>query len=626
MQRYRTQNQVGLATNHKWPKFKDCEGWRSLAFCFFHLWGKTTFKEGYLGVDIFFVISGYLMCHLLTRETQLTVERVTDFYYRRAKRIVPIYLLVIWLVLMAAVFYFIYPIDYLLLVDQSLKPLLFVENLPDSTADDYFIQSMGAYRFLKHCWSLSVEIQFYLLVPALIWLLNLFAPSNRIVIISFFGFASFWKQVHSTANDEHMSLAGRIWQFMFGFQNYDLHSIGSKIFHVAVTYILIASLWFKLTHKKHVNRLILLTVTTLIISRPRGNWLLGQWWLVWLGDASYSIYLVHYPLFEWHRYEFIRMYQFNEQTNFIAGAVLIAVSIVLGYAIERSYHSLSRWINSWTRLLLVITAGYLCIGATLFYLIKASVPQTEGTGDKNIVVFGNSHARSYYFGIEYAFRGLYKNMAMFGTNCPLNIKAERDFEGGYKNSYNRCTTFRKNAFKMLRKWNYKIDVIIVAVNYHRFVSYPLAANLTEDVALQEMNSIYREFSSLAREVVFMPQIHFVTGIDPHSATLQRQILYDRSLDAFQTTIKSQTKILTSGRNRLEMVDCPKCILVDWLKVWCDEETQKCDSIDQHHRLSYFFDSHHVNALGSLKVGAHLRELYDHWRNKQKHFDYNVYSQ
>ncbi|KAI6212548.1 hypothetical protein M3Y94_00039100 [Aphelenchoides besseyi] len=125
------------------PQVVEIQGLRGVAIIgvlLFHLWGKTTFKEGYLGVDIFFVISGYLMCLLLTRETQLTVGRVTDFYYRRAKRIVPIYLLVIWLVLIAAVFHFIYPIDYLPFISESLKPLLFIANVPDSTADDYFIQ------------------------------------------------------------------------------------------------------------------------------------------------------------------------------------------------------------------------------------------------------------------------------------------------------------------------------------------------------------------------------------------------------------------------------------------------------------------------------------------------------
>ncbi|KAI6212698.1 Acyl-transf-3 domain-containing protein [Aphelenchoides besseyi] len=468
---------------HK-PTVIEIQGLRGVAIMavlLFHLWDKT-FEVGYLGVDIFFVISGYLMCSILSRHSNLTVEKVGDFYYRRVKRIVPIYLFVLWLILMAAVFRFIYPIDYSTLYSETVKPLMFIANIPDSTADDYFIQSMGSYSFEKHLWSLSVEIQFYVFVPGLIWLLSWVSVSIKSLLVTLIAIASYWKQCHSEANDEHMSLDSR---FMFGFFAYYLQQSQpatqilfvsnltpwcSKLFQIVLTAILIAGVTINLTGDKQQNRLILLATTSLLIARPH------------------------------------------------AGILLIAVSILLGFVIEKSYERLSIWITSWRRLFCVVALSYVIILITCFYLIETAVPQTKGTGDKNIVVLGNSHARSYYFGLEYAFRGVYKTMAMVGTNCPL-VAMDLEKRGGSGYGYERCTQFRNNVFDILRNWNEKIDIIIVA--------------------LRDLNYFYGNLAKLAKEVLFMPGVQFNSGLGIHTPTLQRKILYgnDKDLSVFRAPLE-----------------------------------------------------------------------------------------
>ncbi|KAI6204930.1 Acyltransferase [Aphelenchoides besseyi] len=123
-------------------KITDIQGLRGIAILgvlLFHI-RDDTFKVGYLGVDVFFVISGYLMCLLLSRYSQLDATKILDFYFRRLKRIVPVYLFVILAVLSSAIYLFMYPFDYGDLFKETRKPLLFAANIPNDEDDNYFAQ------------------------------------------------------------------------------------------------------------------------------------------------------------------------------------------------------------------------------------------------------------------------------------------------------------------------------------------------------------------------------------------------------------------------------------------------------------------------------------------------------
>ncbi|KAI6237965.1 hypothetical protein M3Y95_00320800 [Aphelenchoides besseyi] len=240
----------------------------------------------------------------------------------------------------------------------------------------------------------------------------------------------------------------------------------------------------------------------------------------------------------------------------------------------------------------------------------------KGTGDKNIVVLGNSHARSYYFGLEYAFRGVYKTMAMVGTNCPL-VAMDLEKRGGSGYGYERCTQFRNNVFDILRNWNEKIDIIIVGTNYHRYINYNLNENLKRDLALRDLNYFYGNLAKLAKEVLFMPGVQFNSGLGIHTPTLQRKILYgnDKDLSVFRAPLEVELSHLSLAQKRLQMVECRNCIKINWFDLYCNYETATCDSIDFKTKFSYFFDSHHVNAYGSLKAGEYMRKLYDEWKQR-----------
>jgi len=153
-----------------------------LAVLLFHF--KVPYLDGgFVGVDVFFVISGYLMTRIILTGIFKSQFSLIDFYNRRAKRIVPELLLMI--ISVSLVTFFVYlPIDYSLVLKNGIASLLFYSNVAYSKVD-YFDVSSDNNIFL-HTWSLSVEWQFYLLLPLLLMLITKCFHNNRIHVLRFF--------------------------------------------------------------------------------------------------------------------------------------------------------------------------------------------------------------------------------------------------------------------------------------------------------------------------------------------------------------------------------------------------------------------------------------------------------
>ncbi|KAI6177723.1 Acyl-transf-3 domain-containing protein [Aphelenchoides bicaudatus] len=143
------------------PEIQGLRAIAIVAVLLFHMWPKNVIV-GYLGVDCFFVISGYLMIMLMSRKNELTLNASILFYYRRIKRIVPTYLFVITLTLLSC-YFLISEFEFDSLVSKATSSLFFYSNFPFKSK----------YQFLLHTWSLSCELQFYLFVPLLMLIIGI---------------------------------------------------------------------------------------------------------------------------------------------------------------------------------------------------------------------------------------------------------------------------------------------------------------------------------------------------------------------------------------------------------------------------------------------------------------------
>ncbi len=268
---------------------------------------KVTFiPGGFVGVDVFFVISGYLMTTIITGRLAKDSFSVWEFYGDRAKRIVP-GLLGLCLGLLAAGYFVLDPFTYQTLGGAAAGALLFVSNFQFWDGTGYF-NTESAHRWLLHSWSLSVEWQFYLLYPIL--LLGLHAQRTlrrRLVpILWLLAVSSFLLCVWSSAlypASAFYLLPQRAWELLAGgivalqFKSSRwtypscLIGAGSLFIGIAIFSYDRTMVW------PSYWALLPVTGTCLIISANQaGAPLFNNQIIQTLGRWSYSIYLWHWPI------------------------------------------------------------------------------------------------------------------------------------------------------------------------------------------------------------------------------------------------------------------------------------------------------------------------------------------
>ncbi|KAI6192331.1 hypothetical protein M3Y97_00325800 [Aphelenchoides bicaudatus] len=271
---------------------------------------------------IFFVISGYLMIMImLGRKDNLTLSGTATFYFRRIKRIVPIYVFVIALTLISC-YLLISDFEFGQVATEAVPSLLFYSNFPFVHKTSYF-DLKSRYQFFLHTWSLSCELQFYLFVPLLMLIIGILTNIHFCLTLLFIftlSIASFYRQVISTSNAKHMTLDARVWQFLFGFFAHFVYqsnfldwtskpnqSTCCRLFcwlrNKTPTILLILLLLFPITNlmEGQLQRLLVVFLTALIIAIKQNDSILSSDMLVNLGDVSYSVYLIHWPIFIMHR-------------------------------------------------------------------------------------------------------------------------------------------------------------------------------------------------------------------------------------------------------------------------------------------------------------------------------------
>jgi peptidoglycan/LPS O-acetylase OafA/YrhL len=201
----------------------EIDGLRALAvvpIVLFHA-GVETLSGGYIGVDIFFVISGYLIGSIILGELDAGDFRFSRFYARRARRILPALLVMVFVTLLAG-YWVMLPGEWTDLALASTAALFFMPNVYYWLESSTYFGLDTALQPLLHTWSLGVEEQFYLLVPALLLLLRRLSrqwPRDIGLALLALCVLSFWLNVQVMSTDAKFSfymLPARAWELLTG--------------------------------------------------------------------------------------------------------------------------------------------------------------------------------------------------------------------------------------------------------------------------------------------------------------------------------------------------------------------------------------------------------------------------
>src|SRR5215471_11257868 len=161
----------------------DIDGLRAIAIAavvLFHT-KLVTLPGGYLGVDVFFVISGFLITSLIAGEIETSRFSIVEFYERRARRLLPALFTVLFVASIAA-HWLLFPDDFIRYVKSLAATMGFASNVFFSSQErGYFAQG---FEPLLHTWSLAVEEQFYIAYPLFLILVNRYWRGSRFAVLA----------------------------------------------------------------------------------------------------------------------------------------------------------------------------------------------------------------------------------------------------------------------------------------------------------------------------------------------------------------------------------------------------------------------------------------------------------
>jgi peptidoglycan/LPS O-acetylase OafA/YrhL len=303
-------------------KFRpDVEGLRAVAVGLVILYhaGFPRLTGGYVGVDVFFVISGFVITGLLLRERTATGRTsIIDFYARRARRILPAATLVI-LVTVVASYLLLGFVDGNNVANDGRWAAAFLANFHFLEVGTNYLQALRPPSPLQHYWSLSVEEQFYVAFPTLFLLVAgvKHGASTRWRLVVLFGVgvvASYtWSIVQTTAHPAaaYFSPFTRAWELALG----GLIAVGTPWLKklegqlaAAMTWVGLAAILYASFHftilTPYPGRLVAIPVVGaglviaggVVVPRHGAETVLGLRPAQWLGRRSYSLYLWHWPV------------------------------------------------------------------------------------------------------------------------------------------------------------------------------------------------------------------------------------------------------------------------------------------------------------------------------------------
>jgi peptidoglycan/LPS O-acetylase OafA/YrhL len=514
----------------------EIEGLRALAVIavIINHFNKALLPSGYLGVDIFFVISGFVICSsLLQTSTIGLIDLLTTFYVRRIKRLVPALL---FCVFASSV------ITSLLLTspDLSLRTaaasVFGVSNLYLlRRATDYFSASAETNIFL-HTWSLGVEEQFYLLFPILFWLGRSFVNRNRSVFVltGIFSALSLSGFIYLYTFDQpaaYFLMPARFWELgagcLLSLRFERCQQLFYRIKYMNASLVLLAMVLFLFAPTSYavIATIVVVTLTVLFTASVRTGDLsfviLSHPLSQFIGALSYSLYLWHWVVISLSRWTVgvywwtapfqlmlilllaIISYQFIENPlrhavwssvrlrtviyGFVCSSSVAALILILAFPLKAQFAEAARHINPPHYADLEIMQGSL----------PCHLPKKVDTAFKdcllpsnsvssNIYIIGDSHASNHFPSV----REVVRNYSNWGVTYLIDWGFIHDLEGNKKcdtgwncidNSFDKHVRFLSDNLK-------PGDLVIFSWARDRVVKGDRFPRESEEVALQILKS------------------------------------------------------------------------------------------------------------------------------------------
>ena len=405
------------------------------AVVFYHV-GIPNFQNGFIGVDIFFVLSGFLIVKSILFRQEKDKFSIRDFLESRARRIFPALILVL-AINIPILFYIFSPLDFRQVMVSYLSIVTLVPNLYFWSQSGYFDPKSDLQPFL-HTWSLGIEIQFYVLIGILMAVLTKYSQEKKLVrwlksisLVSFF--ACTLLAIYKPGINFYL-IPSRLWEFALGglvatrLQKQSFPRMPKWILirlKILGLSLVIFSIVFPISIKSWPNSFTTIPVLgacLVIISDEQtriASRIFENRFLILIGKVSFGWFLWHWPIIVYSNY--LTDYQVSQRTLILIAFVTLIVAMLQWYYFERKYVTIGR-----------ITSKHF-LKVTLISLIALSV-----IGTSAVVLEGYKQAwkmirvSSFEKGTTNAYlsRSLESNIVVPDSACKFNLVEINNLENG----------------------------------------------------------------------------------------------------------------------------------------------------------------------------------------------------
>jgi peptidoglycan/LPS O-acetylase OafA/YrhL len=598
----------------------DINGLRAIAVIgvvLFHF-NANILPGGFAGVDIFFVISGFLMTRIIFNSILSNSFSLVSFYLARFYRIVPA-LTILSVVLLVFGWFYLPPLDYFSLGKHVLSSLFFISNFIYFNEIGYF-DAESHEKWLLHTWSLSVEWQFYIIYPIFIMLLTRIINRDTVkYIILFFTVAGFLFCAIATKlwpEASYYLLSMRFWELLLGGLAYFYQNkILVNKYHAYTGVLIIFCSFIFLSNENYwpgyLAIIPTLAVFFIIISNFQDHVIFCNKVVQSIGLWSYSIYLWHWPIVV-----FINYYELN---NFSYIAILI--SVLLGWfshkyferAIQVKYIFLSALLFS---IMMTINNGYMYQMPRDIYESLLLNPKDEKYGDytwenhkqytsdfsrgsNRMLIIGDSQAGDFTnILVESGVGSRYEiKSSLISAKCGSFYLDELQ----RKSLFSRSSDIKEgkvNPVLCNRQWDFiyqkpitkHADVIVIAMNWRDYaIPYVRLSIINLMNSNRTAKIIFVGRKSLGVSIPKSIFYSYKKGIN------LEDYLYDKSRETFELN-KEIKVILDEFKN---------VIYVDFEDILCRQD-KKC--IGTYLGDPIFYDGPHSTKEGNIFFSHYIKKL------------------
>jgi peptidoglycan/LPS O-acetylase OafA/YrhL len=516
----------------------------------FVLYGHALFEGGFIGVDIFFIISGYLITTLILKEIFRTNRfSFKIFYERRIRRILPTLLFVVIITSIIS-FFILLPSSLIDYGRSVLSTVSFVSNFYFHYTDNAYEQKNSLLKPLLHTWSLSVEEQFYILFPIFLIIINKFFRKHLLKFLFFIFmtsllFSVYFSKTHPSFN--FYIILSRGFELLLGslLSYFELNNGGGrrKSYSIlnqicpslGIVLILYSFLFFNFIEIFHPSIITLIPIIGILLILRFSNKgefvtdILSSQIFVRIGLISYSLYLWHYPIFAYLRY--ICIFNNSIWIKLLGILLTIILSILSYYFIEKPFRNKN--IITTKMLGICIFVSAIILLSYSFYILKTegiksrypnliseTLNKTLNDNEQNRLN-GNSERTVFLVGDSHS------NVLAFNLNKELTSQSY--------NFYKKNTIFYLKNFNLIEKKGNRVNK-----NY-------IEENIDIDKFLQEHKNIivvwHQRWSPILLEEYFDNKEVY----SEYNTERDRELIYKiKQINIVNDTLNERQKYIIEG--------------------------------------------------------------------------------